>query len=297
MNHGCPNFSCQFHQKKDRIIKDGYYHRKNDSRKISRFKCTHCKKKFSQSTFQLEYRQKKRRINHRLFLYLSSGVSQRRAARFINVDKKTVARRLRYLATKCRLKNDRFLSQFSGNQITHIQIDDLITSEHTKLKPLTVSSAICAKSRIILATSVAPIPAFGHLSKLSIRKYGRRMNFHHESLKTIFCKIRPLVCGEALIQSDKHKKYPEFIEQYFPCAKHESFESERACVTGQGELKKGKFDPLFSINHTYAMLRANINRLFRRTWCTTKSLQHLQDHLDIYTWFHNQLVLNKKPVL
>ena len=43
-------------------------------------------------------------------------------------------------------------------------------------------------------------------------------------------------------------------------------------MTGQGELRDKRFDPMFALNHTCAMLRANINRLFRRTWCTSKRI-------------------------
>jgi hypothetical protein len=52
-----------------------------------------------------------------------------------------------------------------------------------------------------------------------------------------------------------------------------------------------KLKPLFKINHTCAMLRANINRLFRRTWCTTKRPEMLKNHLDIYLHFHNKYLL------
>ena len=62
-------------------------------------------------------------------------------------------------------------------------------------------------------------------------------------------------------------------------------------MTGQGELKKLRFDPLFALNHTCAMLRANINRLFRRTWCTTKKKECLEDHLAVYMDFHNRVLL------
>ena len=61
-----------------------------------------------------------------------------------------------------------------------------------------------------------------------------------------------------------------------------------AMIAGLGELKKNGRDPLFAINHTCAMLRANINRLFRRTWCTSKSLQHTQDHIDIFIDYYNE---------
>ena len=59
-------------------------------------------------------------------------------------------------------------------QIESVQIDDLITSEHTKMKPVSVSVAVDKKTRMILALEVSKIPAFGHLAKKSRRKYGYR---------------------------------------------------------------------------------------------------------------------------
>jgi len=42
------------------------------------------------------------------------------------------------------------------------------------------------------------------------------------------------------------------------------------------------------------MLRANVNRLIRRTWCTTKRIDRLVDHLTIYADYHNRLLI--KPI-
>ena len=58
-------------------------------------------------------------------------------------------------------------------------------------------------------------------------------------------------------------------------------------MTGQGELKKVVYDPIFSLNHTCAMLRANINRLVRKTWCTTKKPERLAMHITLYALYHN----------
>jgi hypothetical protein len=41
------------------------------------------------------------------------------------------------------------------------------------------------------------------------------------------------------------------------------------------------------------MLRANINRLFRRTWCTTKKKERLEQHLAVYLDFHNRILLSR----
>ena len=171
----------------------------------------------------------------------------------------------------------------------NIQFDDLITSHHTKLKPVTIPIAVEAGTRVILAGEVAPIPAFGRLAKTSIKKYGKRKCENQKALNKVFETLKTFT--PMSIVSDEHSKYERTVKRFFPKVPYAQFKSKRARIAGQGEMKKGGFDPLFSINHTLAMLRANINRLLRQTWNTTKNLERLKDHLDIYIWYHNsQLV-------
>lgn len=294
MKHGCPNKTCKNYQKTHSIYNDGFYFRKSDSRKIRRFQCKLCRKKFSASTNTLEYKQNKRRANFPLFKLLNSGVSQRRAAKILGINKKTVARKLIYLAKKSRLENEKFLETLKNTPVTKIQFDDLITKENTKLKPLSVSIAVNEDNRKILQVIVSQIPAFGNLTTLSQKKYGKRKSNHNENLDIIFRKLKLYLSPSVTIKSDEHKHYPIHIKKYFPHSTHLRFKSERSCIAGQGELKKVKRDPLFIINHTCAMFRANINRLIRKTWCTTKDPKRLQDHLDIFTYYYNQYYLNNK---
>ena len=293
MKPGCPNNSCKFHQQVDFVVKDGSYFRKEDSRKISRFKCRACSSRFSSSTSALEWRQKKRRVNHLLLKLLASGISMRRAALILNIHKTTVHRKFVYLAKKARLKNEEFLQSLKNDQVQQMQFDDLITTEHTKLKPLSISIAVDKKRRFILGAEVSSIPAFGHLAALSRRKYGKRISTHKEKLHKLFEGLSHVIDKNALIESDEHHQYKVVIERFFPQSDFRQYKGSLGSVAGQGELKKLYFDPLFKINHTCAMLRANINRLFRRTWCTTKKPEMLNNHLDIYIYFHNQFLLKK----
>jgi hypothetical protein len=101
------------------------------------------------------------------------------------------------------------------------------------------------------------------------------------------------------ILSDKCPQYPSLVKQVFPKATHRTVKGRRGCVAGQGELKKIGFDPLFSLNHTAACFRANINRMFRKTWSISKREDRLGDHLELYVWFHNHYLIknpaDKKP--
>ncbi|MDA8791769.1 hypothetical protein N9N67_00915 [Bacteriovoracaceae bacterium] len=287
MIKGCPNLKCI--KIESNIQKDGNYFRKNDSRKVQRYRCRDCGKRFSKSTGELEYRQKKRRVNFFLFKLLALGMSMRRCALNLNIHQITVKRKLIYLAKKARMHHDEYLKKIRG--LNRIQFDDLITIEHTKLKPLTVSCAVDSNSRAILGAHVASIPAFGHLAKISKKKYGRRENNHKNALEDLFNQIKASLDPQVEIRSDEHKLYPFFVNKHLPHAKHLRFKGGRSCVTGQGELKRKRRDPLFSINHSYAMLRANINRLFRRSWCTTKDPVMLKNHIDLFIHYHNTILI------
>lgn len=289
MKQSCPNPSCACPVF---FIKDGKFKRREDSKFIQRYRCKTCGTRFSSATFTWTYRQKKRRANSPLLKLLSSGVSMRRSALLLGLHRKTIERKLPFLAARCRMLNDRNLLKLKG-RVYNLQIDDLITKENSKLKPLSISLAVDEDRRLILGAEVSQIPAFGHLAKFAVKKYGARKDQHDEGLTRLFKKITPILNPEVVVKSDEHQRYPRYISSYLPRSKHITFKSERGCVVGQGELKKIGFDPLFVVNHTCALLRANINRLIRKTWCTTKDKNRLKDHLDVFIFFFNQQVLKR----
>jgi transposase-like protein len=287
MIYPCPHPHCQSFNQNDQVVRFGKFHRQDTSEFVARFKCKTCLKTFSCATSSLEYRHKKRRINYTLMHLLCSGVSQRRSAKILKVDKNTIARKVHYLAMKARQNHLLFLQHLENAPVLNIQFDDLVTSVHTKLKPVTVTVAIDKSNRAILSATVGMIPAFGKLAKISMKKYGKRENEHQGTLETTFKTLKPIITDETLFESDEHKLYPKVFKQYFNETKLCQFKGMKSTVAGLGELKMRSYDPLFQINHTLAMLRANINRLFRRTWCTSKDILILQSHIDMYVNYHN----------
>ncbi len=267
------------------VLKCGSFYRKSDGVVVQRFKCLPCKRTFSEATQEKEFRQNKRQINPFLNELLCSGVSQRRCARILKVNIKTIARKLKFLGAEAHQALT-FINQFYP-QCVEIEFDDLETIEHTKCKPLSVTMAVEYKTRRILGFEVSRMPAKGHLAAISRKKYGFRKDERPQARKKLFERINVFVNEKALIKSDQHPGYPIDVKRHFPGCRHKTYKSRKACIAGQGELKEGKYDPLFSLNHSFAMLRANINRLFRRTWNTTKDPLRLADHIAIYALYHN----------
>jgi hypothetical protein len=162
------------------------------------------------------------------------------------------------------------------------------TFEKSKCLPVSIPLVVEAGTRKILGFRVCSMPAKGPLAEISRRKYGPRADDRAESVSSLFSELAHIIDPHAKIMSDQNPKYPAWIKRHFPNVQHKTVKGKRGCVVGQGELKKTGFDPLFDFNHTAAMLRANINRLVRRTWCTTKRLDRLIAHIWIYIQFHNQ---------
>ncbi|MCB0383871.1 MAG: IS1 family transposase [Bdellovibrionales bacterium] len=272
--------------------KFGSFVRASDGRKLNRFRCRHCRRTFSEATFQLCYRQKKRRLNPRIREMLASCVSQRRIALLLKTNRKTVVRKFLFLAQVAREKNQRDFENLES--ISAFQFDDLETIEHTKCKPLSVTMAVEPTERIIFGAVVARMPAKGPLAKISRKKYGPRIDERSRQRNALFEVLAKKTIPEVLIESDENPHYPQDVKRWFPQCDHQTVKGARGCVAGQGELKKLAFDPLFTLNHTFAMLRANINRLVRKTWCTTKIPGRLDDHLQLYIYYHNHYLIKQK---
>mgnify|MGYP001627590728 CR=1 FL=1 len=286
MTPHCPSPNCQKLCRKEIIRRDGHFYRRSEGRWIQRFKCKNCGKKFSHATGTLEFKQHKRRLNSAVLKLLCSHTSMRRAALNLGVTRRTIERKVRYLARRGELRHNRLLHTLRG-RVTHLQFDDMITSEHTKMKPLTITLAVDADRRLILGAQVGRIPAFGLLAKLARKKYGRRRNEHKLGLERLFAQIAPTVAPRARVASDEHKLYPEFVRRHLTQAQHYRHPGGRASIAGYGELKKKSFDPLFCINHTCAMIRDGLARMGRRTWCTTKNKEQLQQQLWMLLEYYN----------
>lgn len=287
MNLRCPQSRCPCSSADRPFTRHGSFYRTSDSQTIYRWRCRNCKRTISRATGHPCFKQQKRRINCPLYRLLCSGVSLRRAARILRVNRITIVRKFRFLAEQSRAAHSEFLKRFERSKLDEIVFDEMETFEHTKYKPLSIALAVTPK-REILFTDVAQMPAKGLLAARSRKKYGYRKDDRPQALRAMFAQLEKLAKPDALFKSDQNPSYPFFLRKSFPNAQHETTKGGRSAIVGQGELKKLGWDPIFSLNHTAAMFRANLNRLFRKTWCTTKTIRGLRDHLALYTQYHNE---------
>ena len=272
-------------------VRSGHFYREDDRQIIQRYSCKGCGGSFSDATSSLCYRQKKRSMNQMIFHLLTGCYSQRRAALDLALNRKTVIRKFVFLGlfAKAILPQINRLRPLS----LEIEFDELETAEHTKCKPISVIMAAETKTRWILSYGVASMPAKGKLAAISRAKYGKRKDERPIKRRELFDELKALLDPRVIIKSDQNPAYANEVKIAFPQATHKLFKGKRSRSAGQGELKKG-FDPIFTINHSLAMLRANINRLIRRTWCTTKRQDRLDLHIALYVLRHNLVLIQHK---
>lgn len=274
-------------------VRNGYYFRHSDGKRVGRFICKVCRRGFSWGTTSPCFGQKKRQVNAGVEELLASGVSQRRIARLLGISLDTVANKFRFLARQARMSNDRYLTEIkhSGRLVSNLDFDEMQSFEHSKCKPLSIPIAVEVKTRKILGCKVCIMPANGPLAQISRKRYGIRPDEREEASRLLLKKIRPALTTDVSVMTDKKSTYPTWLKRSLgKFITHTTVKGARGCVVGQGELKALAFDPLFDLNHSAAMIRANVNRMFRRTWNTTKIASRLEWHLNIYIRYHNEVL-------
>lgn len=214
---------------------------------------------------------------------MMNGNTQRGTARILKCSRHTVEKKLLWL------KKHHAKEKFIFSQ--HLQIDAMETIEHTKLKPLTIPICVDADYKIV-ATEIGRINAKGHLAAISLKKYGPRPNELESSLRNLLLKLKTRAPHPLTITTDSHPLYPKLIKEFFPLSEHIQV-SSRDKLQKHRELiyssqRKKIFDPMFALNQRCAMLRADLRRLTRRSWCTTKNIENLKSQLELYAIFNNQ---------
>lgn len=152
---GCPTQSCP-RCGSNHFKRNGFFSRKGDSRAIQRFICKDCKRSFSRAGYSPWYRHRHRRLNAMINTLLVNSNTIRGTGRILKINKDTVSRHLQVLAEIAREDIQR--TQSSYPPATHVQMDDLITYEHSRLKQVSVTLITDADRYRMLGICVSRIP-------------------------------------------------------------------------------------------------------------------------------------------
>ena len=282
----CPNRACCFNKSPTAHFAwaHGRYHCASLNRSVPRFLCSGCRRTFSRATFRFSYRQKKPLVDAPLMNMLCSGVSLRGAARLLDINRKTVFRKLSRIARHSRrLHQTRLASHtISGT----FQLDELETFETNRYSPLSVPVLIEKHSYFVVSTATAPIRRKGRMTAAQSAKraqlerlHGRRRSGSDAAVARCLASLARHASRPVRLESDRKPAYGAICRQLLREQVHHFTHDSRA--------RRDRANPLFPINHTNAMLRYCLARLRRRSWCVTRLRAWLQLALDLYAaWFN-----------
>lgn len=269
----------------------GTFTRACDGRQVQRFQCKRCKRTFSTQTFRVDYRLRKPALDRAIFLLLISKVTQRQGARDLKCDRGTIARRLEIFGTHGKAFHEHALRSRGQTQPWQgrFLLDELETYEHNRrLKPLTVPVLVHKPSHCILHAAVGTLPPRKPLSKANQKKLeamekeeGKRRSESRVKVAECFEVLQGIVptTGTVHVSTDEKHTYRALLEDAFgDRLVHERTNSKEP---------RSYWNPLFVVNHTFAMLRDGLSRLVRRNWGASKQREKLEWHLWAYIAWRN----------
>ena len=268
--------------------KAGFYRRQSSPSPVQRFVCKACRVGFSRQTFRVDYRDHKPHLNEALVKLMISGVGLRQSARLLGMTFNNIEKKFRKLARHMGLLHEHLMGTFAPKSI--FLLDELETFEESRLwKPLTVAYLIDKETSFSVTTKVGTLPPRGRASVI-IRRHGLPKGFakrKSESSRVVletFEKLAAHLAPEArvLLVCDLKRTYPGL-------AKRALGDRLLAVEAYSSKLRRDTVNPLFRINHAFAMARDLTSRLRRRSWLASKKREFLALHLGAILCFRNYI--------
>ena len=281
----------------------GTYRRICDGRVVQRYQCKRCKRTFSQQTFRVDRGLHRPSLDRLIFIGLVSKVSQRQMTRSYHCGRGSVARRMERYGKHCRAFHERALRARAPELAWqgHFQLDELETYEtDRRLKPVTVPVLVHMPSRCVLHTAIGMLPPRKPLSprkqkqleRIEAAEGKKRTSESHAKVSECFEVLKSIVPGEGpvLVSTDEKATYRTILKEKF---------GKRLLHKRTNSKEPRTFlNPLFLVNHTFAMLRDGLGRLVRRNWGATKERKKLEWHMWLYIGWRNYVrpITNKRPL-
>lgn len=274
----CPNPACPNHANPPRGFyrKNGTRRAKHNHQPVPRYQCRHCGKYFCATQTKPKRQQHRPDINRRVFEMAVSGASMRRMVLLLGCSKRTVDRKVAYLAKEAQRLHREHLA---GLRTSYVMLDELITYLHARPKHLSVAVVVRVSTGEVLGFTISRIPTQAQ----GFDKYNWNHDDTPKNIPALLTQVQPLLKTGAVLASDAHPSYPKWIQRSLPGIQHQKV---KALVSKLAQ-KADERDPLFAINLTFAKLRNDLARLGRKTWTTTKSIKGLENHLWLWVAWTN----------
>ena len=250
------------------LAKDGKRKMKKNQLPLQQYKCRSCKHRFTTNALKKTYRQRKPELNKKVMKLYCEGNTLRGIGRILGISYNTVVAKFKMMAL---LARDRHLKAINEGEIEtkYVQFDEMETFEETREKPLGIQLSIRPKTGQIICAKVCRIP----IKALSVPPRIKEEYFKQTNKKEAI--------SDMLIETSKVLN-PKYSVLSCDGSTQNVSLAKKICDKSLIETHVNDYAGMWRLNHTCAKLRHHISRLVRKTWATTKKMERLQMHFDLF---------------
>ena len=290
----CPNRQCRFYTPRPDwpVVRDGLYRRSSDGRAFQRFRCRHCRRRFSTRTFAPDYWLKLRDQFRRIAQFSTEGPGLRQSARLLGVSPSTVGRHLARAGRHCLLLHQELRRDQPRPE--PLVIDGFETFEFSQFFPFHLNLAVGGESWLIYHFTDSPLRRKGAMTPgQKQRREELESTLGRPDPKAVEKGIRELLRttlpreSETVVHlhSDDHPAYQRAIRQVrrdpvTPRLRHH--------VTSSTE-RRTTSNPLFPVNLADLLLRHGQAGHRRETIAFCKRRQGALERAAVFAVWRNAI--------
>lgn len=250
----CPNPACSFHCTPAgwRYVHDGFFERQSAPTRVQRFRCCHCKRRFSEQTFRTTYWLKRPRLLPQVLRALLSGSCLRQSARALEASPQTILLHANRLGRHCQLFHQRHRPR--PPLAEPLALDGFQSFEYSQFHPTWYHVVAGQRSHFFYGFTDSELRRSGAMTASQKRtraaleqQYGRPCP---RSIEQETAAVLEVVCAGSKaveLHSDAHADYPRALRRLPHLTVHHHTISSRAARTAR--------NPLFAINLLDLLIR------------------------------------------
>jgi len=290
----CPNRACDYHTPRPswHFVRNGFLTRP-DGRRVQTYRCRHCGRRFSATTFRTTYWLKRPELLIPVAQLVTEGAALRQAARVLGVSHNTVPRHVARLARHCLLFQRNLLQDFRIHEA--IVVDGFETFAYSQFFPFHANLAVGGDSWMLYHFTDAPLRRSGRMTAGQKKKraeleriFGRPDPKAVEKAMTGLLKplVRMLPTGVLVLHSDDHPAYRRALRRLrrevpgCPPIDHHVTSST---------VRRTQRNPLFPVNLADLLLRHGSANHRRETIAFSKRRQAAMERLALFAVWRNYI--------
>ena len=250
----CPNPECVFHATPVgwRVVRDGFFDRLHAPTRVQRFRCRHCRRRFSEQTFRTTYWLKRPGLLAPVFQGLVSCACLRQIARAYDASPQTILLQANRLGRHCQLFHE--LHRPTGPLTEPVVVDGFQSFEYSQYHPTWYHVVAGRESHFFYGFTDSELRRSGRMTKSQKRTRSGLEQSHGRpdprSIEKETAAVLRIVCPtpqEIELHSDEHSDYPRALRRLPHLRVRHRTTSSRAARTPD--------NPLFAINLLDLLIR------------------------------------------